>query len=87
MLSLGAYRALRECRLKIPDRIGFASFDETAWTSLVEPAITVIEQPTYDVGQIAAELLLKRLEDPDRPARQVTLKGKLIVRQSCANHE
>jgi hypothetical protein len=35
----------------------------------------------------AAELLLKRLEDPARPTRQVTLKGKLIVRQSCANHE
>jgi LacI family transcriptional regulator, fructose operon transcriptional repressor len=87
LLSLGAYRALRESRLKIPDQMGFASFDETAWTSLVEPAITVIEQPTYDMGQIAAELLLKRLEDPARPARQVTLKGKLIVRQSCANHE
>jgi LacI family transcriptional regulator, fructose operon transcriptional repressor len=86
LLSLGAYRALRESGIEIPDRIGFASFDETAWTSLVEPAITVIEQPTYDMGQIAAELLLKRLEDPARPGRQVTLKGKLVVRKSCANH-
>ena len=87
LLSQGAYRALRESRLKIPDQMGFASFDDTAWTSLVEPAVTVIEQPTYDMGQIAAELLLKRLEEPTRPARQVTLKGKLIVRHSCAHHE
>ena len=32
LLSLGAYRALRESRLKIPDQVGFANFDETPWT-------------------------------------------------------
>jgi LacI family fructose operon transcriptional repressor len=86
LLSLGAYQALRARGLKIPEQIGFASFDETVWTPLVEPGITVIEQPTYEMGQIAAELLLKRFAEPTRPARQVTLKGKLIIRQSCGNH-
>ena len=83
LLSAGAFKALKESKLVIPDEIAFASFDETTWTPLVEPPVTVIEQPTYEIGQTAMELLLKRIEEPHRPTRQVILKGKLIVRQSC----
>jgi LacI family fructose operon transcriptional repressor len=87
LLSAGAFRALRESGLAIPDEIAFASFDETTWTTLVEPSVTVIKQPTYEIGQTATELLLKRIEDPDRPTREVILKGELIVRRSCGFHE
>ena len=83
VLSAGAFRALRESGRRIPDDIAFASFDETTWASLVDPAITVIEQPTDEIGQTATELLLNRIEEPDRPTREVILKGKLIVRHSC----
>ncbi len=83
LLSAGAFRALRESRLAIPDEIAFAGFDEATWTTLVDPPVTVIEQPIYEIGQTATELLLKRIEEPDRPTREVILKGKLIVRQSC----
>ena len=83
LLSAGAFRALRESKLAIPDEVAFASFDETTWTTLVEPPVTVIKQPTYEIGQAATELLLKRIQEPDRPTREVILKGKLIVRQSC----
>jgi LacI family fructose operon transcriptional repressor len=83
LLSAGAFRALRESGLAIPDEIAFASFDETSWTTLVEPPITVIRQPTYEIGQTATELLLKRIEEPDRPTREVILKGQLVIRQSC----
>lgn len=86
LLAVGAFRAIRESKLSVPDQLAFASFDETTWTSLVEPAITVIEQPTYEIGQTATELLLKRLAEPARPTREVILKGKLIVRQSCGQH-
>jgi LacI family fructose operon transcriptional repressor len=87
LLSAGAFRAILECGLAVPDDIAFAAFDNTAWTSLVDPAITVIEQPTYEIGQIATELLLQRIKDPSRPIREITLKGKLLVRQSCAHHD
>lgn len=83
LLALGAFRALRESQYKVPDDVAFASFDETIWTTLVKPGVTVIEQPTYEIGQTATELLLRRIEEPSRPAHEVNLKGKLIVRQSC----
>lgn len=68
---------------KVPDDIAFLSFDDTIWAELVEPALTVIEQPTYEIGLTAAELLIKRITDPSRSIREVVLKTRLTVRQSC----
>jgi LacI family fructose operon transcriptional repressor len=74
--------AIRELELRIPDDVGLVGFDETTWGALVEPAITIIAQPTYEIGTTAAELLLQRVENPTRPARKVILQGQLVVRGS-----
>jgi len=83
LLAAGALRALRERKKVIPEEIAFASFDETTWARLVVPALTVIEQPTYEIGRTATELLLKRIQDPAGAHREVILGTKLITRQSC----
>jgi DNA-binding LacI/PurR family transcriptional regulator len=83
LLAAGVLRALRENQKAIPKEIALASFDDTTWAKLVVPALTVIEQPTYEIGRTAAELLIKRIKDPKRSNREVILKSKLIVRQSC----
>ena len=83
MLAAGILLAIRESGLAVPDDIAFASFDDTTWAKLIEPSLTVIEQPTYEIGRTAAELLIKRIQDPTRSNREVVLKTKLIVRQSC----
>ena len=83
LLASGALRALRENKKKIPQEIAFASFDETTWAKLIIPALTVIEQPTYEIGRTATELLIKRTEDPTRSTREVILKAKLNIRHSC----
>jgi LacI family fructose operon transcriptional repressor len=87
LMAVGSFRAIRESKRSIPDQVAFASFDQTTWSTLVDPAITLIEQPTYEIGQTATELLLKRLAEPTRPTREVILKGKLVVRQSCGHHQ
>lgn len=82
LLAEGALQAIREQGLAIPDEIALAGFDETPWAALVQPALTLIAQPTDDIGATATELLLKRLAEPGRSPRQVILQGKLIVRGS-----
>ena len=82
MLAAGALQAIRERNLRIPDDIALVTFDETTWASLVQPAITLIAQPTYEIGKTATELLLQRIAEPGRPTRQVILKGQLQVRGS-----
>lgn len=82
LLAEGALKAIRERDIIIPDDIALVTFDETIWASLVQPPITLIDQPTYEIGQTATELLLQRIADPNRSTRQVILKGRLVVRGS-----
>jgi LacI family transcriptional regulator, fructose operon transcriptional repressor len=84
LLGVGALQAIQERDLTIPDDIALVTFDETTWATLVQPAITLIAQPTYEIGKTATELLLQRIADPNRPTRQVMLRGHLLARGSSA---
>lgn len=82
LLAAGALQAIRERHLTIPDEIALVTFDETFWTSLMQPTITLIAQPIDKIGKIAVELLLQRIANPNRPPSQVILEGQLLVRGS-----
>jgi len=84
LLTAGALIAIRERGLTVPEDIGLVGFDETTWGRLVEPPITIIAQPTYEIGSTAAELLLQRVHQPDRSPRKVILQGRLQMRGSSA---
>jgi len=84
LLMAGALTAVQEIGWRIPDDVALVGFDDTIWSSLVQPAITLIAQPTREIGQTATELLIKRVSQPDQAVRQVILKGQLIVRGSSA---
>ncbi len=82
LLTIGALRAIQEQGLRIPVDIALASFDETDWMYFVRPALTVVAQPTYELGQIAAEMLLRRLDDKHAPPQEVVLRPTLLIRDS-----
>ncbi len=84
LILLGLVEALREARLGVPEQIALAGFDNLPWTRLVEPGITVIAQPTYDLGQATTELLLQRIAHPAQSVRRVVMRGELIERRSSA---
>jgi LacI family fructose operon transcriptional repressor len=84
LTTAGAYRGVREHGLAVPDDIAIAGFDEATWTTLVDPPVTVIAQPTYEIGRTATELLLQRMAAPERATRTVILEGKLLARASTA---
>lgn len=86
LLLLGAFRALREARAHPgthPSAVpALCGFDNDAWTELVEPGITVIAQPVYEIGRCAMTLLSERIAQPDIARRTRVLPGELIVRGS-----
>lgn len=84
LLLLGALQAVQGAGLRLPDDIALAGFDNNDWTALTQPGITVIAQPTQDIGRTAGELLLQRMAEPARPARRVVLDGELLMRGSSA---
>lgn len=63
-LALGVVKALREKRLRIPEDAAFLTFDSYPYSSIIDPAPTVIDIDVYDLGVQAAEMLLRKLDNP-----------------------
>ncbi|BEV70806.1 substrate-binding domain-containing protein [Paludibacterium sp. THUN1379] len=82
LLLLGAMQAVHATGLKMPQQIGLAGFDNDLWTGLVDDGLTVIEQPVADIGTMAMDMLLSRLQNPALSPRQLVLHGKLLARGS-----
>src|SRR4051794_32672191 len=82
-MTIGLLRAISERGLKVPDDIALVGFDDFEWADLFAPRLTVIRQPTTDLGSRAVELLLSRLEDPSRPVRTERLEATFVHRDSC----
>ena len=78
----GIAEAIKAAGVKLPSDTAVAGFDDLPWTSLVTPDITVIRQPTNEIGQTALRLLLERVALPERAVRRVVLRGELLVRGS-----
>lgn len=82
LMTLGALQAINEECMAIPDEITVVGFDDMSWATSLQPPLTVIAQPTFEMGVTAARLLLERIENPDLPTRHVILDTSLIVRKS-----
>lgn len=80
LLATGAYRALRLRASRIVAESGFVCFDDPSWAGFVDPPVTVIRQPAAAIGEAAADLLMKRIENPGRAVSEIVLQGELIVR-------
>ena len=85
-MTLGCLIAIREAGLSIPEDIAIVGFDDPDWSTIVEPPLTVISQPVYDLGSTAAELLIKNIsnkrDNSDRKPCTITLNTDLIIRNS-----
>lgn len=83
--SLGAFRALQELGLRIPDDVSLLSFDDYTWMQVVRPQIDVFAQPVDDMGRLAARLVVSEVTQGWRPeVTRSVFPGELLKRGSCA---
>jgi LacI family transcriptional regulator len=84
-IAVGAFAALREAGLAVPADISLAGFDDLPAALTLDPFLTVVAQPAYEMGRRGAKLLLARLqgEGPEQP-QEIVLPTELIVRRSTA---
>lgn len=66
----------------MPEDLEVAGFGDEPWISLLEPGLTIVEQPVDAIGREAMALLFERLQRPFLPARKVVLSGRCKVRGS-----
>jgi len=83
LVTVGALKAIREARLKIPTDISVLAFDDMSLFSLVDPPITAIAQPAYEMGRTAADLLLRQIGG-ETALPDIVLPATLIMRDSLA---
>jgi DNA-binding LacI/PurR family transcriptional regulator len=82
LMTIGALEALGSLGRSIPDDLAVVGFDEVSWASALRPPLTVVTQPTYEIGRRAAELLLARIRGDLSPPQNLVLPTSLVVRES-----
>lgn len=77
--------ALSAAGINIPRQIAVVGFDDFEMADVLQPSLTVVRQPVYQLGEVAANLLFQRISGSEAPkaGHRVTLPVELIVRCSC----
>jgi LacI family transcriptional regulator len=87
-MTLGAVIAINETNLKIPEDLSVIGFDNLALARIVKPSLSIVVQPMQQIGEVAAQMLLKRLKkDLSGFPAVVRLKTELLIRDSVRSIE
>ncbi len=83
-VAIGAYQRIQEAGLRIPDDIGIVGFSNNKITTLVNPQLTTVDQPSFEMGKKAAEILIDIIENPNKKNqfKTIVLNSSLIARGS-----
>lgn len=82
----GCMLALTELKIAVPQEIALVGFDDPIWASFSNPPLTTVRQPSYTMGMLACEHLLRIISDTRREKKRfedIILKPNLVVRSSC----
>lgn len=83
LATIGVMKAVHDSALRIPDDLALIGFDDFEWADCFEPRLSVIAQPSEEIGMRAAEMLAARIKAPVMEPKQVRLAPKLVLRRSC----
>lgn len=82
-MTLGAVMALNESNIRVPDELSFIGFDNLQLAKVIKPNLSIVVQPIQQIGESAANLILKRLKgDKSNFPSMLRLKTELVHGQS-----
>lgn len=83
MVAMGVLQACWENGVEVPGELAVTGYSDTEFGQYLTPPLTSIQQDAYRMGELAAEILFKRLAGDKSPTCQVVVEPQLVVRQSC----
>lgn len=81
-IAIGAIQQAQLKNIKIPEELSIVGFDNISTSTIISPALTTINQSTYEMGRQSVEMLIQLIEKKPLPKRRVTLDYDLIIRKS-----
>ena len=81
-LAVGVLQACIQLGKRVPEDISLVGFDNTVLAKIVNPPLTTIAQPMYELGRRAASLTIESIETGEQSTETIVLKPELVVRQS-----
>jgi len=82
-IAMGIIKALYDLKLDIPGDVSVVGFDDLPESIFMKPFLTVARQRAYEMGQLATELLLKRVSgELSQEHRELLLPIEIILRES-----
>ncbi len=82
LMAIGALHRLNRSGVKVPEEVKIVGFDNIPLSELIDPSLTTVAQPIRDLGINAAELLLKKIDNPAAPDQQILMQCFLIERET-----
>ncbi|MDN3667907.1 LacI family DNA-binding transcriptional regulator [Echinicola jeungdonensis] len=83
--ALGALKAIKSLGLEVPKDVGVVGFSNWQFASMIDPPLSTVSQPGFQMGEKAAQLLLEMIDQKEaKPTqgKEVVLETELIVRGS-----
>ncbi|HEX3811394.1 MAG TPA: LacI family DNA-binding transcriptional regulator [Mycobacteriales bacterium] len=82
LMTIGALEELGSRGVEPGRDLAVVGFDDINWGTALRPPLTAVSQPTYEIGQRTAELLLRRIRGEQLPLQRIVLPAKLVIRAS-----
>ena len=82
LIALGVYDELRARGLRCPEDLSIVGFNDMPYIDKLDPPLTTVRVPLYEIGTEAARAMLELIDEPGRPIRSVLLPVKLVERGS-----
>ncbi len=82
ILAFGVLQACKKCGIAVPDDISIVGFDDNEGAAYFQPALTTVRQDRQKIGEVTAELLLKKIRGEEIPFRYL-IPATLVERNSC----
>ena len=83
LMAVGVLDGLRAAGRRVPDDVAVVGFDDISIASHTQPALTTVRQPSREMGEAAATMLLANLAGEPMPAKPLVLPTQLVIRDSA----
>ncbi|WP_444643636.1 LacI family DNA-binding transcriptional regulator [Caproiciproducens sp. R1] len=85
MVAIAALRRFTEAKIKVPEQLSVISMDNIELSGYVSPMLTTVGMPIVEMGNVAVQILINRIQKRHRLPLKIFLPNKLAIRESVAN--